>query len=260
MTAGGRTLAALAAALGLAGAVAGCGGSGGAGAALGPQLPPEVRSVGPPPVYVAIGASETRGVGATRIGSGWAQRLFVDAFPGDATFVNLGIPGATTAQVAAASLPVAEQIRPSVVTVWLNVDDILNNVPVADYERSLDDLVRRVRGAGAQRVLIANTPELDRLPAYRACRGELTSAECPPQYAGRLPGPQVLDRTVAAYNAAIARIAARYDATLVDLHAEGDIPDQDPQRISADGFHPSDEGHEAIAGAFAAALGPLPAG
>ncbi|TMC01696.1 MAG: SGNH/GDSL hydrolase family protein, partial [Chloroflexi bacterium] len=58
-----------------------------------------------------------------------------------------------------------------------------------------------------------------------------------------------------AYNAAIAAVVAREGATLVDLYAAGDVPDQHPGYVSRDGFHPSAEGAAAIAATFAAALG-----
>jgi lysophospholipase L1-like esterase len=70
-----------------------------------------------------------------------------------------------------------------------------------------------------------------------------------------LPPPDQVDGLVQAYNAAIARVAARYGATLVDLYAQGEVVDQHPEYVSGDGFHPSTQGAAAIADAFAAALG-----
>src|SRR5205807_10567600 len=47
---------------------------------------------------------------------------------------------------------------------------LIAGVSPGDYEAELADLVHRLRRNGATRVLVANTPDLDRLPAYLRCR------------------------------------------------------------------------------------------
>ena len=59
---------------------------------------------------------------------------------------------------------------------------------------------------------------------------------------------------MSAYNAAIARVAGQEGAVLVDLHAQGEVPDAHPEWVSSDGFHPSTRGYAAVAAAFAAAV------
>jgi lysophospholipase L1-like esterase len=68
-----------------------------------------------------------------------------------------------------------------------------------------------------------------------------------------VPPPDQLNAMVDAYNAAIARVVQREGAVLVDLHAAGEVADQHPNWVSADGFHPNAAGYAQIAAQFAAA-------
>jgi lysophospholipase L1-like esterase len=216
------------------------------------EVPPPAPT-GPAVVYVAVGASETTGVGSdVPLRDAWPRVLYRTALPETAVFVNMGIPGATVAQALAEELPYALQLRPTLVTVWLNVNDMIAGVSADDYEQQLDTLVKGLRRDGATRVLVANAPPLDRLPAYLAGRD-----------IGRLPGPGVVNELVDAYNAAAARVADREGATLVDLYALGMAAranGTEASLVAADGFHPSTAGYAAVAGAFADVLrrtGPL---
>ena len=213
--------------------------------------PPDESST--PPVYVAVGASETTGVGSEQpLRDGWPRILHRTALPAGSVFVNMGIPGATVAQALAEEVGQALAARPNLVTVWLNVNDITRGVNTADYERQLDSLVRQLRGAGSTRVLVANTPPLDHLPAYETGR-----------VLGAFPAPEQVAAIVDAYNQAIARVVQRNGAFLVDLHAVGmaaRAAGTEAQMVSGDGFHPSNAGHAAVAAAFADVLrqsGPL---
>jgi lysophospholipase L1-like esterase len=202
---------------------------------------------------VAVGASETTGVGSDQpLRDAWPRVLHRTALPAGSVFVNMGIPGATVAQALAEEVSQTLAARPNLVTVWLNVNDMTRGVTPAEYERQLENLVRMLRNNGSTRVLVANTPPLDTLPAYQA--GMLLAG---------LPGPQVVRQLVAAYNEAIARVVERQGAFLVDLHAVGmaaRAAGTEAQMISRDGFHPSTAGHAAVAAAFADVLrqsGPL---
>ncbi|HEX2117689.1 MAG TPA: SGNH/GDSL hydrolase family protein [Acidimicrobiales bacterium] len=218
-----------------------------------PEVLPPPEDTGPPPVYVAVGASETTGAGSDQpLRDGWPRVLHRTALPAGAVFVNMGIPGATVAQALAEEITDTIAARPNLVTVWLNVNDMTQGVTPATYERELDTLVRTLRGNGSTRVLVANTPPLDNLPAYQA--GRILAG---------LPDPDQLRELVAAYNDAIARVVERQGAHLVDLHAVGmaaRAAGTEAQMISRDGFHPSTAGHAAVAAAFADVLkasGPL---
>jgi len=229
--------------------VAGCSNGGGAAAPRRTVSPPAPTP--PPVVYAAVGASETAGIGAKDPRSqAWPMVFYQTALPRSAVMYGFGVPFETTQAALAGEVPAALAVQPTLVTVWLNVDDLAAGVATGDYEARLGQLVHALRRGGAARVLVANTPYLDHLPAYAACRAG-TSA-CP--FAGAVPAPAELNADVDAYNAAIARVAQREGATLVDLHAGGEVPDQHPDWVSADGFHPSAAGYAAIAARFAAAL------
>lgn len=225
----------------------------GACAAKRPVVLPPPADTGPQPVYVAVGASETTGQGSDQpLRDAWPRVLHRTALPAGAIFVNMGIPGATVAQALAEELNQALAVRPNLVTVWLNVNDLDHDVSAADYERQLDSLVKGLRRGGATRVLVANTPPLDRLPAVVAARST-----------ANVPSPEVVAQLTDAYNAAVARVVDRQGAFLVDLHAVGlaaRAAGTEAGLVSADGFHPSTAGHAAVAAAFADVLrssGPL---
>ena len=218
--------------------------------------PAPVPTVGTstPVVYAAIGASETAGIGTQDPArESFVQRLFQRLGRG-AVLYNFGLPGETTAAALADELPGALSVRPTLATVWLNVDDLIAGVTVADYEPRLDQLVGELRRAGA-RVLLASTPHVERLPAYAACRPDPPPGPVRCPLTGvTLPPPDRAAALVQAYNEAIARVAERRGAALVDLHSAGDVVDRHPEYVGRDGFHPSAAGAAAIADAFAAAL------
>jgi phosphatidylinositol alpha 1,6-mannosyltransferase len=235
-------------------ALAACG-TGGTASTAGPG--PQTEA-GAPQVYVAVGASETVGAGIEddplRLRDAWPQLFYNAALPRSSTYYNLGVDGETTAGALAEQVPRALALQPTVVTVWLNVDDLVHGVSAADYESNLGAIVHQLRRGGAATVLVANTPSLDRLPAYLACRPNA------PGGVGCLLGPQAslpdaatVNSLVDAYNGAAARVVAREGAVLVDLHAQGEIPDTHPEWIATDGFHPSAAGHAAAARLFVAA-------
>ncbi|MGH7763780.1 MAG: SGNH/GDSL hydrolase family protein [Candidatus Dormibacteraceae bacterium] len=212
------------------------------------------RTASPPIVYAAIGASETVGVGAAEpTHDAWPQVLFRTAFPQSAIFYNFGIPGATVATALSEEVPEALTVQPTLVTVWLNVDDLIGGESAPAFEAELDQLISALRRGGQARVLVANTPYLDRLPVYLECRAGTPTAgvRCPPV---ELPAPSVLNAAVDGYNQAIAQVAQREGAVVVDLHAQGEVADLHPDSVSSDGFHPSTSGYAAIAAEFAAAL------
>lgn len=243
--------------------LAACSAGGGAPRrAEGPPVTPV--PAGPPPVYVAVGASETVGIGAeVPLREAWPRVLYRTAMPENTVFYNMGIPGATVADALARELPKTLPLQPTVVTVWLNANDLIAGVSPADYERNLGDLVHQLRRGGATRVLVANTPPLDHLPSYRACRPDPPPAAPPCRSPRPLPGPEVVNQLVDEYNGAVRRVSDREGANLVDLHAVGLQARSDgieDALVSADGFHPNTGGYQLVANAFAEVLrrtGPL---
>lgn len=210
----------------------------------------------PPRVYVALGASDTVGVGAGDPATDAWPRVLRNTALSNARLVNVGISGATVTGALAGQLPAALAAEPDVATVWLAVNDLTAQVPVPVYERRLTRLINRLRGGGRTEVLVGNVPRLWRLPAYRAClpasadEPEVTDSSGIPCLLPYVPPEAEVRATVAGYNDAITRVARAEGARLVDLSAEEGLAGL----VSADGFHPSTAGHRRIAAAFAAQL------
>jgi acyl-CoA thioesterase-1 len=229
-------------------AIAACSGSGPTGTPVGSPVE------GPARVYAAVGASETVGIGTDDpVRDAWPKVLWRNALA-DAVYYNMGVPGSTTAEALELQVPQALAVEPDVVTVWLNVNDLIAAVPPARYEMQFGRLVHRLRGDGSTEVLVATTPRLDSLPAYLECRPgpPAFGASCP--LPSLLPGPTAVRAVVDAYNAAIERVVQREGAVLVDLRRFGDAPADHPEYVAIDGFHPSSDGAAVIARAFEDAL------
>lgn len=217
-------------------------------ALIDPQAPPVE---GRPVVYVAIGASETAGVGTEDpFIEAWPKVLWRDRLP-EAVLYDLGRPGSTLAEAVAEQMDEAVRLEPDIVTVWLNVNDVIERVPEDAYEADLRTMLGALTTTGAA-VLVASTPRIDSLPVYLACRPDPPpdALDCPADDVS-LPPPDDVRALVAGYNEAIDRAATGSGAIVVDLQDFGDAPTLHPEWISSDGFHPSTRGAEVIAGAFA---------
>ncbi len=188
-----------------------------------------------PLTYVAIGASDAVGVGASDPEvEGWVPR-FAARLGANARVVNLGVSGSTLAQALDEQLGPALDAQPDVVTVWLAVNDLNARVSLNSYAADLDTLLGELEVTHA-RVLVGNVPDLGGLAAYR----------------GLDPAP--LQAEADRWNAVIADTVGRHGATLVDLHAHWREIVDHPEFLSADGFHPSTPGYQALADVFAEAL------
>jgi len=187
--------------------------------------------------YVAIGASDTFGIGAEDPQTeNWPTNLAA-ALGSGVHLVNLGIPGISLHQALNVEVPVALDAHPNLVTVWLAVNDLANNVPLGSYSHDLDLLLSRIQaGAPHARIAVANVPDLTLLPYFSA------------------DDPQMLYTQIQAYNTAIASIVKRHHAILVDLYRQWPELRNHPEYISNDGLHPSTLGYTQIALLFYQAL------
>ena len=188
-----------------------------------------------PLTYVAIGASDAVGVGTRDPATeGWVTQLGAHLGP-NVRVINLGVSGSTLAQALEEQVGPAVDAQPDVVTVWLAVNDLNARVPLERYATDLDTLLGRLQATHA-RVLVGNVPDLSPLAAYRGI------------------DPILLGTEVDAWNRVIAETVDRHDATLVDLYAHWQEIAEHPEYLSADGFHPSAAGYEALANVFAEAV------
>ncbi len=191
-----------------------------------------------PLVYVALGASDSVGVGAPNPAQdGWVPQLHRRLPPGT-RLVNLGVSGFKLREALVQELPVALDAQPDLVTVWLAVNDFNARVPVDQYEADLDRLLTQLAAARPRRVLMANVPALERVPVYGGVN---------------IP-PDRIAAEVARWNAAIARQADKHGVVLVDLYSQWTELANHPEYISADGFHPSAAGYQRLADLFYQAL------
>jgi lysophospholipase L1-like esterase len=184
------------------------------------------------PLYVAIGASESVGTGARNPATeSWVAQLHAK-MPRGTRLANLGIGGLKTHQAVEQTLPVAVDLRPTIVTVWLAVNDFATSVPLESYRADLDLLLGTLHRETRARVYVANIPDLTLLPIFSGLPADALRAE------------------VELWNAAIAETTAANGATLVDLFAGWEELRERPEYVSRDGLHPSTRGHRRIAEIF----------
>jgi acyl-CoA thioesterase-1 len=187
--------------------------------------------------YVAIGASDAVGVGATDPATGsWPARVASLLPPGSA-FVNVGVSGSIALQARSAQLPGAIAQRPTVVSIWLAVNDMNATIEPASYANDLGAIVDALVSGTDAKIFLGNVPDVRPVPAY----AEADKA--------------ALFRLIQAYNQVIAAIAAKHPGRVVavDLFT-GSAPLVSTITVSGDGFHPSDAGYQLIADRFADAM------
>ncbi|MBE3565999.1 MAG: hypothetical protein IMW90_09755 [Thermogemmatispora sp.] len=188
-------------------------------------------------VYVAIGASDSFGFGtADPYADNWPIDLAHKLGP-SVHLVNLGIPGVHLHQALRLELPIALDVHPDIVTIWLAVNDLADQVPVTAYARDLDLLLTRLQaGDPRARIAIANVPDLTLLPHFRTF------------------DQQWLRSQIQLYNTAIADNVRKHHLILVDLSQQRYNLARHPEYVSDDGLHPSDIGYVALADLFYQAL------
>lgn len=190
------------------------------------QLPPDPTH---PVVYVALGDSTVYGVGAGSQGSTYVGRLYKrlrSVYP-RARLVNLGVSGATAADVLKAQLLRAVPVRPALVTLSIGPNDITRDRDVQQYEEDIATILRTLTHQTTAVVVLNLIPDLTVTPRYR--NHQRTAA---------------LRSRVVLFNEVLARQARTYGAEVVDLYG----PSQQevvrrPELIGDDGYHPSDQGY-----------------
>jgi acyl-CoA thioesterase I len=187
--------------------------------------------------YVAIGASDTFGIGTSDpYTQNWPTDL-AEKLGTKVHLINLGIPEIHIHDALSLELPVALDSHPDLVTIWLAVNDLANNVPISSYSHDLDLMLSRLQAnAPYARMLIANVPDLTLLPYFSSYN------------------PLVLQKRIQTYNAAIASVAQRHHVILIDLSQQNYNLRDHPEYISDDGLHPTDLGYVQLAELFYIAL------
>lgn len=181
-------------------------------------------------MYVAIGASDSYGVGTDDPATqSWPADL-ARRLPAGTHFVNLGVPGILLSRALGVELPVALDAHPDLVTIWLAVNDLAAGVSLSRYKHDLDTLLGTLQRHSHARVLIANVPDLMLVPSFAGQVG--------------------LAAQVNAWNAVIAAAARAHGATLVDLYGRWRELAKHPEYVGPDGLHPTAEGYRRLAELF----------
>ena len=187
----------------------------------------------PPIRYAALGASDTVGVGSrSPTKENWTARIRA-ALPGDTVYERFARSGITLGDAVNVEVPRLIAFRPTLVTMWLTVNDALRQVPLPTYQKSLQATLERLTRETEAQVVLLNVPDL--------------AALAPPQ-ASAWQRAQ-LRETVRAWNAAIADAARPYGSRVlvVDLlPASRQLPAH-AEWVSSDGFHPSPAGYQRLA-------------
>ena len=151
--------------------------------------------------------------------------------------MNRGVSGARINMV-------KEQVRRAMeaqesvdlVTIWVGANDLVHGDDIEHFRENLHFILRTLREHVDRAIVIANLPDLSRLPRFR-----------------KQPSPHVTQTRIQAYNAVIAEEAHDAGASLVDLFAQT-VRDDLVQH--SDGFHPNEAGHREIAALFLNAIRP----
>jgi lysophospholipase L1-like esterase len=183
--------------------------------------------------YAALGASDTVGVGSpSPARENWTARIRA-ALPGDTVYERFARSGITLGHAVSVEVPRAIAFRPTLVTMWLSVNDALGHVPLPTYRKSLHTTLERLTRETEAQVVLLNVPDL----------AALAPPHTPPQERARLR------HLVAEWNAAIAAVARPYGprVLVVDLLPASKQLPQHNEWVSSDGFHPSPAGYQKLA-------------
>ena len=197
--------------------------------------PAQSNTLRQPVTYVALGASDAVGVGSDQPGSQGYVPLVAAHLPKGSRLINLGVSGIQLHQALTEELPLALSISPNLVSIWLVANDFVGGVSYNAYTRDLNTLLQQLHARTHALVVMANLPDLTRLPAF----------------ANQAPSQKTqMIQSIRHWNAGIASAAAQYGVILVDLFSQGSRLTAHPDYISADGFHPSAAGYVQLADLF----------
>jgi lysophospholipase L1-like esterase len=180
-------------------------------------------------VYVALGDSTVQGVGASSPERNYVSRLYerLRAVYPLARVANLGVSGATSADVVAAQLQRAVEVRPHLVTLSVGPNDITRGVPVRQYERNIDAILAALTRETRAVVVVNLLPDL---AVTRRFRGS--------------PQEGAVGRLTVQFNDALRSRARQHGVEPVDLYSASheEVPRR-PELLATDGYHPSDAGY-----------------
>ncbi|HKW23654.1 MAG TPA: GDSL-type esterase/lipase family protein [Ktedonobacterales bacterium] len=194
----------------------------------------------PNPVYVAVGASDSFGIGTDDpLTQSWPYDV-ANKLEAKPHLINLGIPGATMDLAVRAELPIALSVQPTLISVWLGVNDIEHHVSLATFSLQLQALLNSLAQQTSAAIYVGNIPDLTLLPYFSTW------------------DQTALREQIMAWNAAISFACALSGARLVDIYAQGSEMAAHPGFLGKDQFHPSTQGAQRIADLFVEAMTTTP--
>ncbi|MGH2485734.1 MAG: GDSL-type esterase/lipase family protein [Ktedonobacterales bacterium] len=215
----------------------------GSGATARRSTPQATATARPSFEYVALGASDALGIGATDPNTQGYIPIIISRLPKTAGALNLGVSGISLHDALTQELPQAIQAQPNLVTVWLVGNDFKDCVSLTKYGADLDSLLTQLQTKTHAQVFVANTPDMSALPAFQG--GSIIPLG-PCFTTMSLADIRALARQ---WNTVIDPIVTKHGDTLVNLFVSA-LSSQ-PDLISpADGFHPSSKGYALLADLF----------
>jgi lysophospholipase L1-like esterase len=175
--------------------------------------------------YVAVGDSYTIGT-SVDAGERWPDQL-VAALDGDpptlSLVANLGVNGFTSGDVIRVELPQLTRLAPDFATVLIGVNDVVQGVPIAQYEANVAEILGTLLG---------------RLPTDRIVSVGI------PDYTVTPSGADYGDRRerrdgIVANNEVMARLSGERGIRFVDVFDLSLRAATDRSLVADDGLHPS---------------------
>ena len=180
-------------------------------------------------VYVALGDSTVEGIGASSADATYVSRVHarLRAHYPRAVVHNLGVGGATSADVLGGQVDRAVELAPHLVTLSVGPNDVTGRVSAEAYGRNVDAILTRLREKTRAVVVVNSLPDLAVTPRFR-----------------RSPMATRVGHLSVEFNEVLARRVDDHGFVLVDLYhpSQTEVPAH-PELVSRDGYHPSDAGY-----------------
>ena len=183
--------------------------------------------------FAVIGDSAASGVGDSDSNGnyfGWGYHL-AQVFEEPLVYINVSRPGAQSTEVLLEQLPKALAHKPNLIAVIVGGNDLLRNgFSPTIFEKNLNEILRTIEESGATSLLLELHDPTEIVPMPR-----LLASIC--------------RRRVSAVNVATRKLALRYSSIFLETRSLPGI--YDLQKWHVDRMHPSKNGHEFIADAYA---------
>ena len=171
--------------------------------------------------YVALGDSYTIGT-SVAAADRWPNQL-AERLPELDLVANLGVNGFTSGDVIEVELPGLARLEPAFVSLLVGVNDVIQGVPEATYERRVGEILEAMAGlVGTGRCLLVTTPDYTVTPA-----------------GADFGDPTQVSAALRRFNTLATEVATARDITVVDIHDLSLQAASDRTLVAVDGLHPS---------------------